>query len=174
MAASVVYASIFAAVLASLPALRTRLVCFDTQILDLTDELADPVDVLFGVQLGGGTDIAQALGYVTDLVERPTRTHLVLITDLFEGGDATQCVARAAALVASGVNLIVLLALNDDGAPGHDAAMAQRFASLGCAVFACTPDRFPALMATALTRGDLTAWAAGEGIGLVRGDSEVN
>lgn len=169
MATSVVYSSIFAAVLASIPALATKLVCFDTAVLDLTEELEDPVDVLFGVQLGGGTDIDQAVAYVEELVTTPTQTHVVLITDLYEGGDAESLVARAASLISAGVQLIVLLALSDDGKPAYDADLAGRFAALGSAVFACTPDQFPDLMAAALKRMDLEEWAASQDIALVRG-----
>jgi Mg-chelatase subunit ChlD len=169
MATSVVYSSIFAAVMASLPVIATQLVCFDTTILDLTDELADPVEVLFGVQLGGGTDINAALAYCETKIERPGKTHLVLISDLFEGGDAAAMLGRAEALVASGVNLIVLLALSDDGRPGYDANHAGKLAALGCPVFACTPDMFPDLMAAALRRDDIAAWAAARDIALVRG-----
>ena len=168
MATSVVYSSIFAAVMASLPVIETKLVCFDTAIVDFSDELADPVEVLFGVQLGGGTDINAALAYCQGLVMRPARTHLVLITDLFEGGNAQEMLERAAALVASGVNLIVLLALSDHGRPGYDTNHAQKFAGLGCPVFACTPDQFPDLMAHALRRADLAEWAASRDIALVR------
>jgi Mg-chelatase subunit ChlD len=168
MATSVVYSSIFAAVMASLPVIETKLVCFDTAIVDFSDELADPVEVLFGVQLGGGTDINAALAYCQGLVTRPTRTHLVLITDLFEGGNAPEMLERAASLVGSGVNLIVLLALSDDGKPGYDTNHAQKFAALGCPVFACTPDQFPDLMAHALKRADLQEWAARRDIALVR------
>jgi len=168
MASSVVYSSIFAAVMASLPVIETQLVCFDTAILDLTDELADPVEVLFGVQLGGGTDINAALAYCETKIMRPTKTHLVLISDLFEGGKAAAMLARAAALVASGVNLIVLLALSDDGRPGYDANHAGKLAALGCPVFACTPDLFPELMAAALHRSDIAAWASAREISLVR------
>jgi Mg-chelatase subunit ChlD len=103
---SVVYSSIFAAVLASIPAIATKLVVFDTVIVDLTEELKDPVEVLFGIQLGGGTDINQALAYCERLVTEPTKTHLVLITDLYEGGNATEMLARGRALVAAGVNVI--------------------------------------------------------------------
>jgi hypothetical protein len=152
MAACVVYSSIFAAVMASLPVIETQLVCSDTAILDLTDELADPVEVLFGVQLGGGTDINAALAYCETKITRPTNTHLILITDLYEGGNASAMLARAETLVASGVNLIVLLALSDSGRPGYDANHAGKLAALGCPVFACTPDIFPDLMAAALRR----------------------
>lgn len=168
MASSVVYASIFAAVMASLPVVRTRLVCFDTAIVDLTDELADPVKVLFGVQLGGGTDINQAVAYCEQRIERPAKTHLVLISDLYEGGNGEELLARAAGLVRQGVNLIVLLALSDDGRPAYDARMAEAFAALGAPVFACTPDQFPDLMATALRREDVLAWAADRDIKAIR------
>ncbi|WP_448953192.1 VWA domain-containing protein [Labrys neptuniae] len=168
MATSVVYSSIFAAVMASLPVIETKLVCFDTQIIDLSEELADPVEVLFGVQLGGGTDINAALAYCQGLISQPAKTHLVLITDLYEGGNAAEMLGRAAALVGSGVNLIVLLALSDDGRPGFDANHAQKFAALGCPVFACTPDQFPDMMAHALKRADLQEWAAARDIALVR------
>ncbi|MCV9962708.1 VWA domain-containing protein [Pararhizobium sp. BT-229] len=168
MASSVVYASIFAAVMASLPVLSTKLVCFDTAIVDLTEDLADPVKVLFGVQLGGGTDINAALAYCETKIERPSKTHLVLVTDLYEGGDAASMLARVAALKQAGVNVIVLLALSDDGRPSYDARHAGAIAAMDCPVFACTPDQFPDLMATALTRQDIGQWAGANGIELVR------
>ncbi len=168
MATSVVYSSIFAAVMASIPAVATRLVCFDTAIVDLTDDLADPVQVLFGVQLGGGTDINRAVAYCEERIERPTKTHLILITDLMEGGDAKALLARLAGLVGGGVNVIVLLALTDTGKPWYDANMAGKVSALGVPVFACTPDQFPDLMATALRREDIEAWAAREDIKTIR------
>jgi Mg-chelatase subunit ChlD len=171
MASSVIYASIFAAVMASLPVVKTRLVCFDTTIVDLTDDLADPVDVLFGVQLGGGTDINQAVAYCAERIERPTKSHMVLITDLFEGGNAKEMLQRLAALARAGVNVIVLLALTDQGRPSYDATTAGAVAQLGIPVFSCTPDHFPELMAAALRRDDIAAWAAGADIKLVRADS---
>jgi hypothetical protein len=160
MAPSVVYAGIFAAVLASLKALRTQLVVFDTAIVDLTPALTDPVDVLFGTQLGGGTDINRALAYCETLVTRPSDTVLVLITDLYEGGDAPAMLARAARLVASGVQVICLLALSDQGAPAYNPQHAAAFAGLGIPTFACTPDQFPGLMAAALQRQDLAQWCS--------------
>ncbi len=171
MASSVVYASIFAAVMASLPVVATKLVCFDTAILDLTDELADPVEVLFGVQLGGGTDINRAVAYCADRIERPSKSHLVLISDMYEGGDAEDLVARVAQLVTIGVNVIILLALTDTGRPSYDPVLSGRMAALGVPVFACTPDQFPDLMATALRREDVHGWAAANDIKLIRPDS---
>jgi len=169
MATSVVYSSIFAAVMASIPGLSTKLICFDTAIVDLTDQLADPVEVLFGVQLGGGTDINLALAYCEKQIEIPAKTHLVLITDLYEGGDANSMLARAATIRQSGVNLIVLLALSDSGHPTYEAKHAEAIANLGCPVFACTPDQFPPMMAIALTGKDLQSWAAEADVALVRG-----
>jgi hypothetical protein len=160
MAASVVYAGVFGAVLASLPALNTRLVVFDTSVVDLTDELSDPVELLFGTQLGGGTDINRALAYCQQIITRPAQTVLVLISDLFEGGDADQMHKRAAALVRSGATVVCLLALNDRGAPSYDHREAAILAALGIPTFACTPDLFPDLMAAAIHRRDLTAWAS--------------
>ncbi|MDX6739410.1 VWA domain-containing protein [Actinocorallia sp. A-T 12471] len=152
MASSVVYAGLFGAVLASLPTLKTSVVAFDTAVVDLTERLHDPVDVLFGTRLGGGTDINRALAYCQGLVSRPERTVLVLVSDLFEGGDRGQMLARAAALVRSGVQVIALLALSDDGAPAHDHATAEALAALEIPAFACTPDAFPELLAAALQR----------------------
>jgi Mg-chelatase subunit ChlD len=155
MAASVVYASVFAAVLASLRTLRTSLVVFDTAVADLTDKLADPVEVLFGTQLGGGTDINRALAYGQGLVTRPRDTIVVLISDLYEGGVQDEMLRRVAAMTASGVQVVVLLALCDDGAPDYDRDNAAALAALGVPAFACTPDLFADLMAAAIERRDL-------------------
>jgi Mg-chelatase subunit ChlD len=164
MASSVVYAGVMAASLASLRAVRTRLVVFDTSVADLTDQLADPVDVLFATQLGGGTDINSAVGYGQSLVTRPAQTIMVLISDLFEGGDSESLVRRLTALTASGVRLIVLLALSDDGSPSYDHQLAATCASLGAPAFACTPDLFPDLLATAIRRDDLAAFVTSHGL----------
>lgn len=164
MATSVVYSSIFAAVLASLPAVRTQMVVFDTAVVDLTDLLQDPVEVLFGTQLGGGTDIDKALSYCQGLIRQPAETILILISDLYEGGNSQEMLKRAASLVAAGVNVVSLLALNDEGAPVYDHDHARAFAALGIPAFACTPDAFPSLMAAAISRQDLHQWAAAAGI----------
>jgi len=151
-------------VLASLPTLNTRLVVFDTAVVDLTEELHDPVELLFGTQLGGGTDINRALTYCQRLIGRPHDTILVLITDLYEGGNAEEMLRRAAAIIAAGVNVIALLALSDQGAPGFDHSNAAALAGLGVPAFACTPDLFPDLMAAAIGRRDIGQWAAQSGI----------
>ncbi len=168
MATSVVYAGVFSAVLASLPAVSTKMVVFDTVVVDLSEKLADPVDVLFGTQLGGGTDINQALAYCQSLIRQPQETILVLISDLFEGGDAKEMLKRIGNLVATGAQVIGLLALNDDGAPMFDQNHASAFAALGVPAFACTPDLFPDLMATAIQRQDINRWVATQGISASR------
>ena len=174
MANSVVYSSIFGAVMASLPAVSTRLVVFDTAVVDLTDELDDPVEVLFSVQLGGGTDINRAVGYCQERISRPEDTILVLISDLYEGGVEAGLLQRAHQLVASGVQMIALLALSDEGAPYYDRALAAKLAALGVPSFACTPDQFPDLMAAAIRKSDVNAWAASAGIAAVAPDQQRN
>jgi Mg-chelatase subunit ChlD len=164
MASSVVYASVFGAVLASVRSLRTSLVVFDTAVVDLTDKLSDPVDVLFGTQLGGGTDINRAIAYCQGLIARPRDSIFVLVSDLYEGGIRDEMLARMAALAASGVTVVALLALSDEGAPSYDHEHAAALADLGIAAFACTPDAFPDLLALAIDGGDITAWAHRENL----------
>lgn len=161
MAASVVYASVFGAVLASVRAVDTRFVAFDTAVVDLTDRLDDPVDVLFGTRLGGGTDINRALAYCQSRITRPTETVLVLISDLYEGGIRDEMLQRAAAMKASGVGFVALLALSDDGAPAYDREHAAALAALGVPAFACTPDLFPEVMAAAIEKRPLPVPDAG-------------
>ncbi len=164
MGTSVVYSGIFGSVMASIPAVKTKMVVFDTAVADLTEELTDPVELLFGVQLGGGTDIHAALTYCQQIITRPLDTVLVLITDLYEGGDQNGMRKRAMEMVSAGVQVIVLLALNDDGAPSYDHGNAQFLSNIGIPVFACTPDKFPDLMAAALSKHDISQWAAREEI----------
>ena len=140
----------------------------ELKVADLSDKLRDPVDLLFGTQLGGGTDIDQALAYCQGLVRQPQETILVLISDLYEGGNAKEMLKRVAALVAAGVQIICLLALNDDGAPMFDQNHAAAFAALGIPAFACTPDLFPDLMAAAIQRHDISRWVAAQGISASR------
>lgn len=168
MATSVVYSGVFGAVLATLRSVSTRMVVFDTAVADLTEDLHDPVDLLFGTQLGGGTDINRALTYCQQVIIRPTQTILVLITDLYEGGDAKAMRRRVAELVASGVQVVCLLALSDKGAPSYDENNAVALAGLGVPCFACTPDLFPSLMAAAIQRQDLGQWAAMNDITMAR------
>jgi Mg-chelatase subunit ChlD len=172
MAESVVYSSVFGAVLASIRSVATSLVAFDTEIVDLTDEIEDPVDVLFGVQLGGGTDINRALAYCQGLIRQPADTVLVLISDLYEGGIAEEMLRRSREIVDSGATMIALLALSDSGAPSYDATHAAALAGIGVPAFACTPDVFPDLMAAAIEKRDIGAWAASHDIVTSHGDDD--
>jgi Mg-chelatase subunit ChlD len=155
MAASVVYASVFGAVLASMRSVSTRLVVFDTSVADLTDQLDDPVDVLFGTRLGGGTDINRALAYCQSRITRPAETVVVLISDLYEGGIRDEMLKRVAAMRSAGVQFVTLLALSDEGAPAYDREHAAALAALGAPAFACTPDHFPEVMAAAIEKRPL-------------------
>ncbi len=158
MAASVVYASIFAAVLASVRSLRTSMVVYDTSVVDLTEKLADPVEVIFGTQLGGGTDTAPALAHCQTLITRPRDTILILISDLYDS-HLDQMLRQLNAIKTSGVSVVVLLALDDRGVPSYNKPVAAQLAGLGIPAFGCTPDAFPELIALAIGRGDLGSWA---------------
>ena len=131
-------------------------------MVDLTEELDDPVEVLFSVQLGGGTDINRAIAYCESLVTRPSDTLFVLVSDLYEGGVQEEMPRRVGRMVASGVQVVVLLSLSDEGRPVYDAENAAALTALGAPAFACTPNAFPDLLAVALGRGDVAAWAARE------------
>lgn len=166
MADSVVYAAVFGAVLASLRTVRTHLVVFDTAVADLTEHLHDPVELLFGTQLGGGTDIHKALGYAQSLLHAPQDTIIVLISDLYEGGNRTEMLKKAHALRQAGTCMVALLALSDEGAPSYDHENAAAFAAMDIPAFACTPQLFPEMMAAAIGRQDLRQWAGRAGVPL--------
>ena len=160
MADSVVYGAITGSILASLPALNTRVVAFDTEVVDLTEQCGDdPVDMLFGVQLGGGTDINKSVGYCQQYITDPARTLFFLITDLFEGGNEAQLVRRLEEMVGSGVRVICLLALSDSGTPCFDDGLARKLALLGIPCFGCTPQKLPELLEGALRGHDLQSLA---------------
>lgn len=164
MASSMVYAAVCGAVIASLPSLRTNLVVFDTSVVDLTDHLHDPVELLFATQLGGGTHIDKALQYTQSLIHNPQETILVLVSDLMEGGNERSLLKNVASLVRDGVQLISLLALSDKGTPVYDRSIASQFNALDIPVFGCTPDLFPELMAAAINQEDLRNWAGRNGL----------
>ncbi|HET8844424.1 MAG TPA: VWA domain-containing protein [Ktedonobacteraceae bacterium] len=168
MGTSVVYSGIFGAVLASIRAVSTRMVVYDTSVVDLTEDLKDPVDLLFGVQLGGGNDTPRALRYCKQIITRPASTIFVLISDLYEGAGSAQMLRQLHEMVTSGTQVICLLALNDTGAPIYDQQNAQALTKMGVPVFACTPDLFPDMMAAAIQKQDLTSWAARNDIVAVR------
>lgn len=155
MADSVVYASIFAATLASINALKTKMIVFDTQVADLTGKLQKPVDLLFGIQLGGGTDISKALIYCEKLIEKPNDTIFILLSDLYEGVNQIEVLKRMQKIKASGATAIVLLSLNDEGKPNFNQYLASQLRNMEIPCFACTPDIFPELMAACIEKRNL-------------------
>jgi len=145
MSESVVYASIYACVLARIRSLSLRMVLFDTSVVDVSEDLDDPIGLLFASQLGGGTHIAQALRYAESLVDQPRDTYLFVISDLDEGGSREALLKQFARLKSSGVHIQVFLNLSDEGQPYFSSEMAQAVAQMDIPAFACTPDRFPDL-----------------------------
>lgn len=161
MADSVVYGAVCGSIFASLPALDTHVVAFDTEVVDLTEKCGnDPVNMLFGVQLGGGTDINKSVAYCEQFITEPKRTLFILITDLFEGGNQAQLVRRLGEMAASGVRAICLLALSDSGVPTYDESLARKLAALGIPCFGCTPQHLPDLLEGALRGADLKSLTA--------------
>ncbi len=161
MGTSVIYGSVMGCILASLPAVNARLVAFDTEVVDLSERYGeDPVEMLFGIQLGGGTDIEKSIRYCEQFIRNPERTIFVLLSDLFEGGNEAGLVRRMEALRESGVKTVCLLALDDSGRPSYDEALARRFAAVGVPSFACPPERLPEFLEGAIKGYDLAALAA--------------
>lgn len=158
MGESVIYSSIMSCILASMSSLSTHVVAFDTNIVDLTEKCGDPVDLLFGFQLGGGTNIDKSVAYCEKLIENPSKTLFFLISDLEEGGNRAAFVRRLEDMKASGVTVICLLALADGGRPYYDAQMAGRIAGLGIPCFACNPQMLPQLLERAFKGQDLNAF----------------
>jgi Mg-chelatase subunit ChlD len=160
MAESVVYGAVTGAILASMPALETHTIVFDTEVVDLTEQSSDPVDLLFGVQLGGGTDINRAVKYCQGLIHDPRKTLFILITDLFEGGNSNELVRRMEEMAGSGVRSMVMLALSDSGVPSYDEHLAKRLRNLGIPCFGCTPNLLPDFLSGALKGANLEQLAA--------------
>ena len=127
-------------------AVKTRIVAFDTNIVDLTDKCSDPVDLLFGFQLGGGTDIDKSVAYCQQFIENPKKTLFFLVTDLEEGGNRASLLRRLEEIRQSEASVICLLAISDRGKPCYDAQMAGRVAGLGIPCFACAPEKLPLLL----------------------------
>lgn len=156
MCDSIIYSSVMGSIFASMPALDTHVIAFDTEVTDLTELCRqDPVDMLFGVQLGGGTDINKSVAYCQTLIENPRKTMFILISDLYEGGVRAGLLRRLEQMHSDGVKVMVLLALSDSGRPDYDEKLGKEIAKKGIACFACTPDRLPDLVAAALKGDDL-------------------
>ncbi|MFB7529900.1 VWA domain-containing protein [Streptomyces sp. NPDC056178] len=152
MAGSVVHSAVTAACLWGLPGLKTHLIAFDTQVVDLTSEVTDPVELLMRVQLGGGTDIARAVAYGAGLVENPRRTIVALVTDFYEGGDPYRLLRTVRALVEQGSTVLGLAALDEDANPDYDRQLAGRLATAGAHIGAMTPGHLAEFVAERLGR----------------------
>lgn len=147
MVTSVIHSAVTAACLWGLPGIKTHLVAFDTEVVDLTEDVTDPVELLMKVQLGGGTDIQKAVAYAADLVEAPRRSIVVIISDFFEGASPELLVRRVAALAAQGTKVLGLAALDEQASPSFDRELARRLVDAGAEVGAMTP-------------GELAGWIA--------------
>lgn len=168
MKTSFVYACIMGAILASIPALETKIIAFNTSVVDLSEKASDPVDILFGGQIGGGTDIGNALRYAQKAMTKPQDTILFLISDLEEGGPLEVMFETVGELINAGTQIISLLALDEKGTPAYDKTNATRFGTMGIAAFGCTPDQFPELLSVAIRKGSVHDWASQNRI-MIRG-----
>lgn len=161
MSDSVIYASVIGSIFASMPALDTKVIAFDTEVVDLSEQCADdPVDMLFGIQLGGGTDINKSIAYCEEFIGEPKKTLFILISDLYEGGNRTQMLQRLVAMHEAGVKTICLLALSDQGVPSYDEDIAKKLSRYGIPCFGCSPEKLPELIEGALKGQDLAQLAA--------------
>ena len=147
MVDSVIHSAVMAACLWQLPGIRTHLVAFDTSVVDLTADVADPVELLMKVQLGGGTHIAQAVEYARQLIEQPHKSVIVLVSDFFEGGANSLLINQVKQSVQSGIKVLGLAALDDAASPCYDHEMAQSLVNVGAQIAAMTP-------------GELASWLA--------------
>lgn len=149
MSSSLLHSAVMASILAALPGMSVRLILFDTSVVDVSHLVHDPVEILMTSQLGGGTDIASAVGYAAAQVTQPTRTVLALVSDFEEGGSVSSLVTRVRGLADSGVTMLGLASLTDDGAPCFDRTVADKLAAVGMRIAAMTPDRFADWLAEA-------------------------
>jgi Mg-chelatase subunit ChlD len=147
MVDSVIHSAVTASIFHSLPFTTTHLIAFDTNVVDLTSESIDPVETLMKVQLGGGTDIGQAMSYARNLVEDPANTIVILISDFFEGPPPNHLLSVCHKLVESRVKVLGLAALDYDCTPNYNRALAAKLVRIGVEIGAMTP-------------GELADWVA--------------
>ena len=160
MGNSIVYSSIMASIFASINTLKTNLVFFDTEVVDMTDVLSDPVDLIFGARLGGGTDINKAVLYGISLIEQPEKTIFILISDLFEGGVEERLKASMQFLVESRVRSLCILALDDGGRPSFNQPLAKTFSNMGVPSFACTPPQLAGVLECIIKGDDFVSFVS--------------
>ena len=160
MGNSLVYSSIMASIFASINTLKTNLVFFDTEVVDMTDVLSDPVDLIFGARLGGGTDINKAVLYGISLIEQPEKTIFILISDLFEGGVEERLKASMQFLVESRVRSLCILALDDSGRPSFNQPLAKTFSNMGVRSFACSPPQLAEVLECIIKGDDFVSFVS--------------
>ena len=144
---SAIFSAVMASIFAELPSIRTSLLLFDTEVVDLSDQVGQPVDVLLSIQLGGGTDITKALQYAQQLIREPARSIVVLITDFYEGRDERDLVRQVHALAQAGVRMIGLGALGYDARPEYNKTTARKLRKVGMDILVCTPEKLAECMA---------------------------
>jgi VWA domain containing CoxE-like protein len=160
MLESTVYSAVFSSILATIPAVKTSIILFDTEVVDMTDMINDPIEILLGVNMGGGTHINKALMYAKNKIQNPNDTIMFLISDLYEGPNDAYMVQTIQEIKESGVNFITLLSLNDEGIPSYDKIVASKIAEMDIPCFGCTPYLFPDLFAALLGGNNLKDWAS--------------
>ncbi|MHB1034792.1 MAG: VWA domain-containing protein [Pirellulales bacterium] len=161
MATSLIYGGIMGAILASMPAVETHVVAFNhEEVVDLTEHCSDPVDLLFGVQLGGAEDYWKATSYCERFMHTPGKTLYVVVGDLHDTSpNENRFVKKMEFLLESGVRAVTLLAISDQGQPSFNANLAEKLTKLGMPCFGCTPDHLPDLLAAVLKGHDLQQFA---------------
>jgi Mg-chelatase subunit ChlD len=158
MTGSLIYAGLTAGILSRLPALNVHLILFSNEVVDVTEQLSDPVELLFGLQLGGGTDIHKACAYTNKQLDQPTKSVLILISDLFEGGSEEGALAELLDMQKKGAKVVCIPSLSDESKPSFDKNFAQRIRNIDIPVFNCSPSRIPDLFNTLLKNGDLKSF----------------
>ena len=156
MGESVIYCSVLSSILASISSIKTKVIVFNDEVVDLTEQCSDPVDLLYGFELGGGTDINKSVKYCQSLVENPSKTMMFIVTDLYEGGNAGQLLTRLRDLKDDGVTVVCLLAITDSGKPSYDVDLSQKISNLNIPCFACSPQKLPILLDCILHHRDLS------------------
>ncbi len=139
MEASVIWSALTASVLAGVPALTTHFVAFSTEVVDLTDRVADPLGLLLEVKVGGGTHIAAGLRYARQLVTVPSRTMVVVVSDFEEGYPLAGLLGQVRALVESGCTVLGCASLDDAGRPRYSVPVAGQLVAAGMPVAALSP-----------------------------------
>lgn len=140
MVDSVIYAAVTAGIFARLPFMTVRLAVFDTAVADLSEHVYECSELMMKLQLGGGTDILKALRYAESLISKPRRTIVILITDLYDGGDIRRVYGKCADILESGAKLFVLPALDYRAEPIYNRTAAKTLARMGADVGAVTPE----------------------------------